>query len=395
MPQWENYLAEENWVIDDDLWEELIELTGGTAGLCYQCGVCTASCPWGLVLQEPLSVRTFIRLAQIGLHDGNESLWRCTTCAQCEPYCPRGVKITDVFRSLRNVAWNRRTVEKGLPSLLWSVYWNDNPWSQPPSQRSQWAKGLEIPIYDPEQHEFLLYIGCTSSFDRRAQRIARSLVHLLQAARVSFGYLGDVEPCCGEAVLSVGHKPYFQEIAHQTQQLFQERGVTHLVAISPHCYDVFKNHYPHALAQNGIQVQHYTQYLAQIIEAGRLRFEHPLNQIVTFQDPCYLGRHNQDYESPRGILKAIPGIELIEMERSGVDGLCCGGGGGRMWLETALGERFSDLRVIEAMQTGASILATACPFCIVCLEDSTKVMKTEKLRVMDISEIAEIAVADG
>lgn len=394
MPQWVNLLAEENRVIDEDLWAELVELTGGTASLCNHCGVCTASCPWGMILQEPLSVRTFIRLAQLGLRDGNESLWRCTTCAQCEPYCPRGVKITDVFRSLRNIAWNRRNVEKGLPSLLWSVYWNDNPWSQPPSQRSRWAKGLEIPVYNPEQHEFLLYVGCTSSYDRRAQKIARSLVHLLQAARVSFGYLGDVEPCCGEAVLSVGHKPYFQEIAHQTERFFLERGVVHLVAISPHCYDVFKNYYPYALAQNGIQIQHYTQYLAQIIEEGRLRFERPLNLIVTFQDPCYLGRHNQDYESPRRILKDIPGVELIEMERSGVDSLCCGGGGGRMWQETALGERFSDLRVIEATRTGASVLATACPFCIVCLEDSTKVMKTEKLQVMDLSEIAEIAVAD-
>lgn len=392
MPQWENLPAQEDRAVDEDLWEELVELTGGTAGLCYQCGVCTASCPWGLVLQEPLSVRTYMRLAQIGLHDGNESLWRCTTCAQCEPFCPRGVKITEVFRSLRNIAWNQRKVEKGLPSLLWSIYWNGNPWSQPPTQRSQWAKGLEIPAYDPEQHEFLLYVGCTSSYDRRAQKIARSLVRLLQATGISFGYLGDNEPCCGEAVLSVGHKPYFQEIAGQTTRFFLEKGVNRLVSISPHCYDVFKNDYPKALAENGILIQHYTQYLAQILEEGRLRFERPLDLLVTFQDPCYLGRHNQDYESPRRLLKAIPGVELIEMERSGVDGLCCGGGGGRMWLETAVGERFSDLRVIEAARTGASVLATACPFCIVCLEDSVKVMKTERLQVMDLSEIAAIAI---
>lgn len=393
MSRWEQLLTEEIRVIDEDLWAELVELTGGTASLCYQCGVCTASCPWGLVLQVPLSVRTFMRLTQIGLHDGSESLWRCTTCAQCEPYCPRGVKITDVFRSLRNIAWNRRKVEKGLPSLLWSVYWNDNPWSQPPTQRSNWAKGLEIPVYDPERHEFLLYVGCTSSYDRRAQRIARSLVRLLKAAGVSFGYLGDGEPCCGEAVLSVGHKPYFREISQQTARLFLEKGVAHLVAISPHCYDVFKNHYPRMLAENGMLIQHYSQYLAQILEEGRLRFERPLDLTVTFQDPCYLGRHNQDYQSPRRILKAIPGVELVEMERCGVDGLCCGGGGGRMWLETAAGERFSDLRVMEAAQTGAGVLATACPFCIVCLEDSAKVMKTEKLQVMDLSEIAALAAA--
>jgi ferredoxin len=227
MPQWENSLVEkeeEDRVIDEDLWQELFELSGGTAALCYQCGVCTASCPWGLVLQEPLLVRTFMHLAQSGLRDGNESLWRCTTCAQCEAYCPRGVKITDVFRSLRNIAWNRHKVEKGLPSLLWSVYWNDNPWSQPPSQRSRWAKGLEIPIYNPEQHEFLLYIGCTSSYDLRAQKIARFGAPA-PLARVSFGYLGITNPAAARRCY-VGHKPYFQEIAGQTGRLFLEKAST-------------------------------------------------------------------------------------------------------------------------------------------------------------------------
>lgn len=393
MQQWEDMLADETLVLDDDLWEELVKLTGGTVSLCYQCGVCTATCPWGLLREEMLSVRAYLRRAQIGLPAGDESLWRCTTCAQCEAYCPHGVKISDVFRSLRYIAWNQRKVEKGLPSLLWSVFWNDNPWSQPPSQRSQWLKGLEIPVYSSAEHELLLYVGCTASYDRRAQKIARALVGLLQAARVPFGYLHEGEPCCGEAVLSVGHKPYFQDIAQKTLQLFQEKQVRHLVTISPHCYDVFRNHYPPTMMENGILIQHYTQYLAQLIEERRLSFEQPLDLCITFQDPCYLGRQNQEYEAPRRILSALPGVKLVEMERHGVDSLCCGGGGGRMWLETAVGERFSDLRVTDAIQTGASVLATACPFCIVCLEDSGKVMHTEELKVMDIAEIAAMAGA--
>jgi Fe-S oxidoreductase len=391
MQQWKDMLVEETLLLDDDLWEELVELTGGTINLCYQCGGCTANCPWGLFREEVLSVRNFLRRAQIGLPAGDESLWRCTTCAQCEAYCPRGVKVSDVFRSLRNIAWNQRKVEKGLPSLLWSVFWNDNPWSQPPSHRSQWLRGLEVPAYQPDKHELLLYVGCTASYDRRAQKIARSVVQLLQAARVPFGYLYECEPCCGEAVLSVGHKPYFQEIAKNTLQLFLEKNIHHLVTISPHCYDVFRNHYPPAMMENGILIQHYTQYLAQLIAEGRIACTHQLDLCITFQDPCYLGRHNQEYEAPRLILRAIPGVELVEMERHGVDGLCCGGGGGRMWLETVMGERFSDLRVSEAIRTGASVLATACPFCIVCLEDSAKVMHTEQLKVMDIAEIAAIS----
>ncbi|MEW5871945.1 MAG: (Fe-S)-binding protein [Chloroflexota bacterium] len=386
-------------LLDDDTWEELIQLTDGAAALCYQCGVCTAACPWGLVRDQPLSVRTLMRQAQLGLCNGDESLWLCTTCAQCEPYCPRGVHIADVFRGLRAIAWERRAVEPGLPSLLWSIFWNDNPWSQPPTQRSAWAKNLDLPgklpAFDPQVHEILLYVGCTASYDRRAQQIARALARVLHTAGVSFGYLGDDEPCCGEAALSVGHKPYFQEIAQATTQRLQGKGVTCLVTVSPHCYDVFKNHYPSPDGQPAFTALHYTQYLAQLLEQGRLKF--PASQParrVTFQDPCYLGRHNQEYAAPRQVLSAIPGLELVEMPHSQVDGLCCGGGGGRMWLETAPGERFSDLRVSEAAQT-APLLVTACPFCIVCLEDSAKLAKLEHLAVLDVAEIASMALASN
>jgi Fe-S oxidoreductase len=392
VPEFEQLAGEEALLIDDQVWEQLLELTDGAAALCFQCGVCTAACPWGLVRGEHLSVRTLMRQAQLGLQGENGSLWLCTTCAQCEAYCPRGVNIADVFRGLRTVAWDHRKPQEGLPSLLWSVYWNDNPWSQPPSQRAQWAKELHIPIFNPQEHEVLLYIGCTSSYDQRGHKVASALVQLLNAARVSFGFLGDEEPCCGEAVLSVGHKHFFQEIAAQTTQVFQEKGVTQLVTISPHCFDVFKNHYPSP--SESFQPLHYTQYLAQLVGEGRLRFEQPITTRVTYQDPCYLGRINNEYEAPRHILESIPGVEMIEMDDAAEDGLCCGGGGGRMWLETPQGERFSELRVDQALQTGASVLATACPFCITCLEDSLKVLKTENLVVRDIAEIAAQALVD-
>ena len=382
----EQAIDEEVLLIDDELWEQLIELTDGTAALCFQCGVCTATCPWGLVRKKPLSVRTLMRQAQLGLSQDNTSLWLCTTCAQCEAYCPRGVNIADVFRSLRTVAWENRNPEKGLPSLLWSIFWNDNPWSQPPTQRALWANKLGIPIFNSQEHEVMLYIGCTSSYDQRAQKIASALVHILGGAGVEFGFLGEEEPCCGEAVLSVGHKHYFEEVAANTVKIFRERGVTQLVTISPHCYDVFRNHYPSLL--DDFQPLHYTQYLVNLITEGRLQFEQSLDLQVTFQDPCYLGRINEAYQAPREILKSIPGVELIEMENSAEDALCCGGGGGRMWLETPLGERFSDLRVEQAIQTGADILATACPFCVTCLEDSLKVRKNESFEVLDIAEIA-------
>jgi len=382
----------ETILIDDSLWERLFEVTDGAAALCYQCGVCTASCPWGEVRQEHLSVRKLMRQAQLGLVAGDGSLWLCTTCAQCQAYCPRGVDIAEVFRGLRSIAWEQRSVEGGLPSLLWSMYWNDNPWSQPPSQRSGWAKGLDLVEFDPELHEVLLYVGCTSSYDRRAQKVARALASVFSKENISFGYLGNNEPCCGEAALSVGHKAYFSEIARSTADVLHSKGVQRLVTISPHCYDVFQRVYPQVLGEPLFEVQHYTQYLDQLATEGRINFENPIDHQVTFQDPCYLGRYHNEYEAPRRLLSAIPGVELVEMEAHGVDGLCCGGGGGRMWLETEAGERFSDLRAEQAIQTGADILATACPFCLVCLEDSLKAKKTSGLKALDVAEIVAMAI---
>ena len=386
--------------LNDELWERLIDLTGGSAALCYQCGVCTATCPWGTVREEPLSVRKFMRMAQLGVKDGNENLWLCTTCGQCHHTCPRGVDICQVFRALRAIAWEQGAVEHGLPSLLWSEFWNGNPWTQPPSQRTAWTKNKSLPVFDPAAHEVLLYVGCTASYDQRAQGITQALLLLFEASGVRFGYLGEEEPCCGEAVLSVGHLEYFREIARKTLVTFQDHGVSTLVTISPHCYDVFKNHYPSDDPASRLQVFHYTQYLALLLDEGRLSFgeKNPSagnkkgKKIITFQDPCYLGRHNQEYESPRKILNAIPDIELVEMHHHKETGLCCGGGGGRMWLETDPGERFSDLRATEFVQTGAEVLATACPFCVVCMEDSVKGLADRDRLVLDIAEIASEAL---
>ncbi|MDH5507818.1 MAG: (Fe-S)-binding protein [Anaerolineae bacterium] len=383
-------VIEEVLVIDDAQWDQLIELTGGAAAQCFQCGVCTAACPWGLVRDETVSIRGLMRNTQIGIKNGSQALWLCTTCAQCEAYCPRGVAITDVFRGLRQAAWEQGQPAAGLPSVLWSVYWNNNPLSQAPSHRSLWAKDLEIPIFDPAKHEVLYYIGCTSSYDRRAQKIARALVKLFNAAGVSFGFLGDEEPCCGESVLNLGHEPYFQEIVEHTSRLFETKGVSKMVTVSPHCYDVFANHYPKI--NPAFEPVHYTQYLAGLIADGRITFDHPLELNITFQDPCYLSRHNHEERAPRSVLAAIPGIALTEMADNGIHTLCCGGGGGRMFLETEAGDRFSDLRVDQAQATGASVLATACPGCISCLEDSVKAHKIKDLVVMDIAEIGALAL---
>ena len=373
------------YIVDDSLWDQLLELTEGDVSSCYQCGVCTAVCPWGLFGGESLSVRALIRAAQIGIQDQNENLWLCTTCGQCNAYCPRGVDVAKIIRALRLLAWDAHTVQDGLPSLMWSIYWNNNPWSQPPSQRENWIGSQNIPLFDPDHHEILLYIGCTSSYDRRAQKIALSLVKVFQASGVRYGYLGEDEPCCGESALSVGHLPYFHDISSNAARLFRDRGVTDVVTVSPHCYDVFKRHYP--AVDQCIKPIHYTEYVEKLISDGRLSISTTIGKRVTYQDPCYLGRHNKVYDAPRAVINAIPGIELIEMTESGIDGLCCGGGGGRMWLETKAGERFSDARVQQALETNADSLITACPFCVVCLEDSLKSIPECEMQVLDVAEL--------
>jgi Fe-S oxidoreductase len=418
-------------ILDDDRWQQVLEATGGWAAACYQCGLCSAVCPWGQVRSPeapPVSVRQMVRAAQLGLSSealpAGAPLWLCTTCRACEVRCPRGVPVTDVVLGLRELAWKEPWLAGQAPpalaGMLWDIHWDGNPWGRPPSQRTVWSRDLALPDFDPTLHEALYYVGCTAAYDRRSQHVARALVNVLRTAGVTFGTLGETEPCCGDAARSVGQRGYFGEMVEVNSRLFRERagvsagpdgdghlpkreGGPVLVTTSPHCYDTLRNHYP--ALQDVFRPLHYTQYLAELVEAGRLSFPSPLSLRVTFHDPCVLGRGNDEYEAPRRVLQAIPGVEVVEMASNRAEALCCGGGGGRMWLETAAEERFGKLRVNQAHQTGASTLATACPYCISCLEDALKVeasaatertgdagktagTDTSVMRVLDIAEIA-------
>jgi len=248
-----------------------------------------------------------------------------------------------------------------------------------------WAVGLDLELFDPELHTYLLYVGCTGSYDRRAQGVAKAFVKILRAAGVSFGVLGVNEPCCGESVFRLGHTPFFEELAARAIGIFQTHGVRQLIALSPHCYDVFVNEYPPLGGE--FQVLHASQVLAELMQHGKLSLEGASALKVTYHDPCLLGRVNGEYEAPRNVLLGIPGLEFAPIEPDAAQGLCCGGGGGRMYQETPPGERFGDLRVEQARATGADVLATACPLCISCLEDSMKVVPGRPMLVKDIIEI--------
>ncbi len=368
-------------------WTQVLDATHGAAAACFQCGTCTAACPWGRLRDEPLNLRTLMHDAQLGLDARPTDLWLCTTCAACEAQCPRGVHVADVILPLRQLAWKERRQPEGLSAVMWQMHWDGNPWGEPPSRRSDWAKGLTIERFKATD-EVLFYVGCTASYDPRSRKVARAIAETLQASDVAFGTLGDDEPCCGDAALSLGQLDYLGLLVEKNTRLFTEAGVRTIVTTSPHCFDTFLNHYPDLAA--GVEILHYTQYLDRLLSEGRLRLTQEVPGIATFQDPCYLGRRNAEYDAPRRLLAAIPGLSLVEMDESRERGLCCGGGGGRMWMDTASGERFGDLRVGQALEVGAQMLVTACPHCISCLEDSSH-GEGAGVRVLDVAELVRLA----
>jgi len=366
---------------------DIIKEEGGDIlKLCYQCGVCSATCPWNLV--RSFIVRRVMHQAQLGLVDFEaEEMWLCVTCGACVQRCPRGVEIIDIMRALRRVISEVgiAKVPDSLRIAIKNTSGVGNPLGEPPETRADWAKGLGVKTYT-EGTELLYFPCCIPAYDPRLQRVAQATVNILKKADVDFGILGTKESCCGESVRKAGQESLFQSLTQSNISAFAEAGVSKIVTTSPHCYNTFKNEYPEF--GGDFEVIHFSQYLAQLIKEGRLKFTKELKRKVTYHDPCYLGRHNGIYDEPREILESIPGVQLVEMLDSGENSLCCGGGGGRIWMETKKGERFSDLRIEQALEVGASILAVSCPYCLLNFEDS--VLTGDKGDIIKIKDIAEL-----
>jgi len=366
---------------------DIIKEEGGEIlKLCYQCGVCSATCPWNLV--RSFIVRRIMHEAQLGLVDLEaDEMWLCTSCKACVQRCPRGVEIIDVMRAMRRVITEVGVakVPDSLRIAVKNISGVGNPLGEPPEKRADWAEGLEVKTYT-KGTEVLYFPCCIPAYDPKVKRVARATASILEEAGVDFGILGVAEKCCGESIRKAGSESLFQSLVQSNISVFQEAGVSKVVTTSPHCYSTFKNEYPEF--GGNFEVIHYSQYLAELIKEGRLKLSKELNKKVTYHDPCYLGRHNGIYDEPRQVLQSIPGLELVEMVDSRENSLCCGGGGGRIWMETKKGERFSDIRIEQALEVGASILAVACPYCMLNFEDS--VLTLDKGDVIEIKDIAEL-----
>jgi Fe-S oxidoreductase len=364
--------------------EAIIEAGGKTLTRCYQCGTCTASCPWGLF--TGLKVREMIRKAQFGLEGfESEDLWKCVTCNTCVSRCPRGVEIIDLIRAMRSMMAEMGSIPKGMKSATASIESNGNPWAVERELRGDWAKDLDIKDFTGER-EYLYSPCCTLCCDPRGKNVARSVATLLKAGEIDFGILGASESCCGDPSHSIGDVTQFQGLIKRNTALLKERGVRKIITSSPHCYYTFKNHYKDI---SDVQVFHHSEILADLLASSRLILKKPVEAKVTYHDACYLGRHSGMYEPPRETLKSIPGVELKEMERTRENALCCGGGGGGAWYDVKKGERFAESRIEEALKTGSSIIAVSCPFCTLMLEEGAKTInKEESIAVRDVAEIA-------
>lgn len=371
---------------------------------CMRCGRCVAACP-SSGAGEGYAPRDFVQWARkkmwkaqfpyndVRLWNRNgydkikESLWYCTTCKACLEVCPvYGAAFEAVAKERRQAVEEGTLVPALLNQTLEKLFQYDNPWESSKKQRGSWAEELDITDLTKSGAKFDLcyFVGCTTSFDDKARGIARSFSEILQKNGVHFGILGKKEPCCGDIARRVGEIGLAEEQMEKCETLFEKYGITEVATSSPHCYHTLANDYP----DSSFRARHYTMVLKELLENKTLSFEKTLNMTVTFHDPCYLGRHNGIFDAPRELIRAIPGIRLVEMDHFREDSLCCGGGGGRMWQDLKGERKMSEIRLEEAEATGAQILVTACPLCLIMLEDARKAAGTrEGFRVMDLNEL--------
>ncbi|MGQ9646484.1 MAG: (Fe-S)-binding protein [Thermodesulfobacteriota bacterium] len=365
---------------------------------CYQCGKCTGGCP--VSLKSRLNIRRLMIEAILGRNLEHLServeLWDCTTCKTCTIRCPRGLKPMDLVIGMRSFLVEEGHIPKTLIEAMENSYKHGNPWGKPKSKRTEWTKELseDLKVKDFSQGDradYLYFVGCTTSSDPRIQQIARALVLIFQHAGVDFGILGNEEQCCGSEIRRMGESGLFEELTEKNMERFENHQIERIITGCPHGFNVLKNEYP----QGKFEVLHTTQVLAKKVEEGKLNLRREVKKVVTYHDPCFLGKQNGVFDEPRMLLSAIPGITFKELDRCRERSLCCEGGGGRMWVESSSDslERLAEVRIKDAVELGAEILATACPLCVLTLEDAAKTSGNEdKIQVMDIAELLTEAI---
>ena len=331
---------------------------------------------------------------------GSDVLWSCTTCGACVEQCPVDIEHVDTIMELRRyevLMESRFPAEAG--TMLRNVENSGDPWGLGAGQRLAWTEGLdfEVPVVTdriPDEVEYLYWVGCAAALEDRARKTARAIAGLLHRAGVGFAVLGPRESCTGDPARRLGNEYLYQLQAQQNIETLNGVGARKVIASCPHCFNTLAREYPD-LGGN-YEVVHHTQLLRRLVDEGRLVPAGPVETTVTYHDPCYLGRHNDVYDAPRAVLDAVPGVRSVEMHRCRERGFCCGAGGARMWMEERIGKRVNLERTDEALATGADVVGTACPYCMVMLDDAIKQRQaegaSEGVRVLDVAQVLEESV---
>ncbi|RLA77532.1 MAG: hypothetical protein DRG33_06900 [Deltaproteobacteria bacterium] len=349
---------------------------------CIQCGRCTGSCPEAG--KTPFNVRMMVRKVLFDEWNEEDLLWFCSSCGACTVRCPRDVRPSEVVVGLRAAMVEAGRVPTSLYQALENTLVQKNPWGRSKNRRDEWTAPLDfqIPFIGDGDLHTLLFVCCVQAYDPRCQVIPRNFAKVLHTAGVPFGILGRKEVCCGNEIRRVGEWGLFRELREENSRNFKRYGVERIVALSPHCMNAFRKEYDGVVQD----VLHYTQLLWELIREGAIEPKGEYPKRVVYHDPCFLGKQNGVFDEPREILRAIPALELLEFSRSRENSLCCEGGGGRMFIDVEAGERNGERRVKEAEELGAEVIATACPFCLLNLEDAATVLDAA-IEVKDITEI--------
>ena len=361
---------------------------------CIQCGRCTGGCP--VSMKTALNIRSIIY--EVLIEDTVDPsrmdvLWDCTNCLTCTIRCPKDIKPADVIIGLRGyIVGEGKGVPPRVRDAMMSAFTRGNTLGFATEGRDGWMEGLDFEVknvLDAGETDLLYYVGCTPAYDPRIQPVTRALATVFQQAGIDFGTMGVDEMCCGNEIRRMGETEGFEDMVKGFHEMRAEFQAQRMVAVSPHCFNAFKNEY----GEMPWPVQHYTQLVTELLDGGKLTLHNEVRKKVTYHDPCFLGKHNQIYDEPRYILQQIPGLEFEDLDRSRERSVCCEGGGGRMWAEgTNIKDRLAHQRVRDAVALGAEVLAVACPFCLLTLEDAVKIVGLDdKLQVMDIMELVALA----
>jgi Fe-S oxidoreductase len=403
-------------LIEDFTWKQLLDTDA-----CTMCGRCTSVCPAhatgksldpreivlkvgevmaataahaeGGRVSPPLGTVKDIAIGSNSVFERitAEEVWACTSCKACDEICPVNIEILDKILDMRRYL---SLMESNFPAELGNAYRamenQGNPWGMNQGERADWAKDLDVEVVDPGaafNSEYLYWVGCAGSFDDKNKKVTQSMAQLLKRANIDVAILGPSEMCTGDSARRSGNEYLFQMLAMPNVEMLNGMGVKKIITQCPHCFNTLKNEYPQ-LGGN-YEVVHHSELLEELIANGTLDMSNAtLDDRITYHDSCYLGRHNDVYMAPRKVVGSIKGVQVVEMPRNGTKGMCCGAGGARMWMEESIGTKVNDERAREAISTGASRVATACPFCYIMLDDGVKAAGVEEGSV----KVADIAI---